>query len=186
MCGLPYWNLLRIGFTTGFRFFAECLRHLAKAKLHSAKPLPSAVLSKEHMAKKLIGKVLFAECLLSGTRQRLCREPRGHSAKKSNRHGAGAPGALGKEKRPSRRRPRWWSLCRVPTLQALSKDFLFFKKKIFAECPLSGPRQRCFIFFLKILCRVPPGRRSAKFDFFLKKIFAECPLAGTRQSLIFF
>ena len=39
--------------------------------------------------KKLIGKDLFAECLLSGTRQRLCRVPRGHSAKKSYRHGAG-------------------------------------------------------------------------------------------------
>ena len=39
--------------------------------------------------KKLIGKYLFAECLLSSTRQRLCREPRGHSAKKSDRHGAG-------------------------------------------------------------------------------------------------
>ena len=37
--------------TTGFRFFAECLRHSAKAKLHSAKPLSSAVLGKEHMAK---------------------------------------------------------------------------------------------------------------------------------------
>ena len=37
--------------TTGFRFFAECLRHSAKAKLHSAKPLPSAALGKEHTAK---------------------------------------------------------------------------------------------------------------------------------------
>ena len=36
----------------------------------------------------------------------------GHSAKALPR----APGALGKEKRPSRRRPRWRSLCRVPTL----------------------------------------------------------------------
>ena len=40
--------------------------------------------------KKLIGKALFAECILSGTRQRLCRVPRKHSAKKSDRHGAGS------------------------------------------------------------------------------------------------
>ena len=36
---------------TGFRFFAECLRHSAKAILHSAKPLPSAALGKAHTAK---------------------------------------------------------------------------------------------------------------------------------------
>ena len=46
----------------------------------------------------------------------------GHSAKVLPT----APGTLGKEKRPSRRRSRWRSLCRVPTLQALGKDFLFF------------------------------------------------------------
>ena len=39
--------------TTGFRFFAECLRHSAKARLHSAKPLSSAALGKEHTAKKI-------------------------------------------------------------------------------------------------------------------------------------
>ena len=38
--------------------------------------------------KKLIGKDLFAECLLLGTWQRLCRESRWHSAKKSDRDGA--------------------------------------------------------------------------------------------------
>ena len=36
---------------TGFRFFTECLRHSTKAKLYSAKPLPSAALGKEHNAK---------------------------------------------------------------------------------------------------------------------------------------
>ena len=142
--------------TTGFRFFAECLRHSAKAKLHLAKPLPSAALSKEHTAKNWSAKPSLPSVFYR---------------------------ALGKEKRPSRRRPRWQSFCQVPTLQALGKDykislpsanpsgtrqrfFIFFKKKLFAECPLSGPRQRCFIYFLKILCRVPPGRRSAKFEFF--------------------
>ena len=105
-------------------------------------------LGKEHTAKKLIGKALFSECLLSGTRQRLCREPRGTRQRKAT---VTAPA-------------RWRSLCRVPTLQAHGKDFLFFLKKI--------------------LCQVPPGQRSAKFEFFFKKkFFAECPLAGARQSL---
>jgi hypothetical protein len=37
--------------TTGFRGFAECPRHSAKPELHSAKPLPSVALGKEHSAK---------------------------------------------------------------------------------------------------------------------------------------
>ena len=38
----------------------------------------------------------------------------------------------------------------------------------FAECqPCRHSAMIFFIFFKKILCRVPPGRRSAKFDFFL-------------------
>jgi hypothetical protein len=36
--------------TTGIAFFAECLRHSAKAILHSAKALPSVKLGKEHSA----------------------------------------------------------------------------------------------------------------------------------------
>ena len=37
--------------TTRFKFFAECLRHSAKAILHSAKALPSVALGKAHTAK---------------------------------------------------------------------------------------------------------------------------------------
>ena len=37
--------------------------------------------------KQFIGKDLFVECTLSGTRQRLCRVPIRHSAKKSGRDG---------------------------------------------------------------------------------------------------
>jgi hypothetical protein len=56
-------------FTTGIAFFAECLRHSAKAILHSAKALPSVTLGKEHSAKgslpsaffRTLGKD-FAEC----------------------------------------------------------------------------------------------------------------------------
>jgi hypothetical protein len=35
-------------YTTEIVFFAECLRHSAKTILHSAKPLPSVTLGKEH------------------------------------------------------------------------------------------------------------------------------------------
>ena len=68
------------GYSTGFRRFAECLMHSAKATLPSAKPLPRAALGKEPPVKNLsaknslpsafyrvLGKV-FAECNL-GTRQ---------------------------------------------------------------------------------------------------------------------
>ena len=68
--------------TTGGGFFAECLRHSTKADIHSAKPLPSVTLGKAFaecytrqraLSKQFIGKDLFAECTLSGTRQSLCR-----------------------------------------------------------------------------------------------------------------
>ena len=65
--------------------------------------------------KKLIGKVLFAECLLSGTRQRLYREPRGHLAKKSDRHGVGSVDGRFAE---------------CNTFRHSAKIFLFFLKKI--------------------------------------------------------
>jgi hypothetical protein len=42
--------------TTGIAFFVECLKHSAKAILHSAKPLPSVTLGKF-----FIGKEFFAE-----------------------------------------------------------------------------------------------------------------------------
>ena len=85
--------------------------------------------------KNLIGKALFAECLLSGTRQRLCREPRGHSAKKSDRHGAGPVDGCFAECQPCRHSAKIFYfflkkfLCRVLTPKALGKDFLFFLKK---------------------------------------------------------
>jgi hypothetical protein len=38
--------------------------------------------------KKTVGKELFAECLLSSTRQRLCRVPDQHSVRKNSRDDA--------------------------------------------------------------------------------------------------
>ena len=39
--------------TTGGGFFVECLRHSAKADIHSAKPLPSVILGKERSVNSL-------------------------------------------------------------------------------------------------------------------------------------
>jgi len=78
------------------------------------------------------------------------------------------------------------NLCRVPTLQALGKEFLFFFTKILCRVPtLQALGKDFFYFFKKFLCRVPSGRHSAKLEFFLN-FFAECSLSGTRQSLNFF
>lgn len=62
--------------TTGFPNFAECQLHSAKDRLHSAKYLPSVTLGKESH-----GNADFAECRITGTRQRICRVP-WHSANK--------------------------------------------------------------------------------------------------------
>jgi hypothetical protein len=72
--------------TTGHSSFAECLRHSAKAILHSTKPLPSVTLDKERSANctsataslpstfcRALGKE-FAECHLTlGTEKSLSR-----------------------------------------------------------------------------------------------------------------
>ena len=70
LCGVP--NALGKGYFALGKAFAECsTRQRASGK-------------------KSVGKELFAECLLSGTRQSLCRVQSRHSAKKSDRHSAGS------------------------------------------------------------------------------------------------
>jgi hypothetical protein len=102
--------------TTGISSFAVCLRHSAKAILHSAKALPSVTLGKERSANctsaavslpstfcRALGKE-FAECLLP----------------------------LGKEKSPSRRQ--------VTVTDPLPSVCLALGKEAnFAECLLSWP-----------------------------------------------
>jgi hypothetical protein len=46
------WNI----YTTGEPHFAECPGHSAKPEKHSAKPLPSVALGKEHPVKNLSAK----------------------------------------------------------------------------------------------------------------------------------
>ena len=59
--------------TTGRRVFAEGLKPSAKALQPSAKDLPRAALGEEPSGKKNVGEGVFAEGLLSGTRQSICR-----------------------------------------------------------------------------------------------------------------
>ena len=66
----------------------------------------------------------------------------GHSTKALPR----APGALDKEKRLSRHRPRWRWLCRVPTLQALGKDFFNFFKKFLSRVSTREALGKDFLF----------------------------------------
>jgi len=80
--------------------------------------------------KKLIGKVLFAECLLSGTRQRKATVT--------------APA------------PLTVALPSANPAGTRQRFFYFLKKKFFAECQPCRYSAKIFLFFLKkILCRVP-------------------------------
>jgi len=49
--------------TTGGGFFAECLRHSAKADIHSAKPLPSVILGKGRSVNSLSAKTSLSSAL---------------------------------------------------------------------------------------------------------------------------
>jgi len=49
--------------TTGRGFFAECLRHSAKADIHSAKPLPSVTLGKGRSVNSLSAKTSLLSAL---------------------------------------------------------------------------------------------------------------------------
>jgi hypothetical protein len=77
--------------TTGHNSFAECLRHSAKPRKHSANTLPSVTLGKHFaecntrqrtLGELYIGNGLFAEYFLSDTRQRICRVPFGTRQRK--------------------------------------------------------------------------------------------------------
>ena len=95
--------------------------------------------------KKSVGKKFFAERLLSGTRQSLCRVQSRHSAKKSDRHGAGCV-----------------STCLPSAMsEALGKDFLIFFSKFLCRVPYQGGTRQIF-FLKKNLCGVLGSGHSAK------------------------
>ena len=103
--------------------------------------------------KQFIGKDLFAECTLSGTRQRLCRVLIWHSAKKSHRederHHDGSfvecqGQVLGKGRLFAER--RWLKhLAKVATLPSVLSATLG-KVATFAECLDRGTRQTCDVY----------------------------------------
>jgi len=74
-------------------------------------------------------------------------------------------------------------LCRVPNLQALGKDFLFFLKKLFAERQPGRHSAKSFYFFWKfsLPSATTPGTRQS-LKFFFLNFFAECYSHSTRQS----
>jgi hypothetical protein len=70
--------------TTGIAFFAECLRHSAKAIFHSAKALPSVTLGKEHSANISSAKGSLPSAFFGHSAKNLPSVKK-HSAKKNTR-----------------------------------------------------------------------------------------------------
>ena len=142
--------------------------HSAKKALHSAKPLPSAALSKELSAYLFTAKASlpsaacwalgkgFPECH-DGTRQR---------------------------KAVVMARSRWRPLCRVPRVGTRQRNvfFILFLKKCFADCLHLALGKACFLFFGFSLPSAV-GRHSAKLGSLVSQIpsFAECHGHDTRQ-----
>ena len=145
---------------------------------------PNCTRQRTH-GKKLIGKTLFAESI--------CRVPRGHSAKKSDHHGAGLVDGHFAECQPCRHSANIFLiffekfLCRVPTREALGKELLFFFWKFsLPSAKPPGTRQIFFIFFWKILCRASTRKALGKeLLFFLEIFFAESH-HSTHSAKIFF
>ena len=161
-------------------------RHSAKPKKHSANDLPSVTLGKEHTTSTVPANSSFAECFLSGTRQRLCRELKTTLGKKStwrsgNGHGAFAEcQILGTRQslpfcRVSKFRPsanlaclsyvKVWTLDKDWFLPCV-KEGALGKVAPFVVCQSMGTRQRPFqIHRIWLLCRVSKFRHSTKMPF---------------------
>jgi hypothetical protein len=188
--------------------FAECLRHSAKQHKHSAKPLPSVALGKEGTAKKGSAKTSlpsvfcralgkdFAECFLSGTRQRLCRVPNRALGKKNGRDGGRNGDGRLPSVTPRGTRQRAHTLPSV-TQAALGKD------SAFAECHSTSTRQRAHTLpsaawlTLGKVCALPSAALSDTRQnlgnlpsatlgkgiiFFLKRLFSLPPRLGSSHN----
>ena len=148
--------LIKKSIITGFRRFVECLMHSAKATLPSAKPLPRST-RQSASGKKSVGKEFLAECLLSGTRQSLCRVQSRHSAKKSPRHGTGSVSTCFAECHVRGARQRFFNFFFKISLPSalpgrhLAKIFFIFFNNFFAECPalaLGKAGNSIFLFYI--------------------------------------
>ena len=159
------------------RLLCRVSEALGKGRYTLGKAFAKCYTQQRAIGKQFIDKDLFVKCTLSGTRQRLCRVPIRHSAKKSGHDGechhdgsfAECQGqALSKGTRfistidlDTRQR---WPLCRVSptrhsakvaTLPSVAEKTLG-KVATFVECLASGTRQTCDV------CRVQWPLHSAK------------------------
>ena len=153
--------------TTAATRFAECPHALGKGTHALSKSFAECNTRQRGSVEPFHGKACFAECQISGTRQRLCWVSSWHSVKDWR------PLAEG-----SRRLNFFLFPCQVQhsaknflffskffvechSAEALGKACFYFFKIFFAECHCQGTRQRIFYFFLNFLCRVQWPLHSA-------------------------
>ena len=124
--------------------------------MHSAKAtLPRAALGKEPPVKNPSAKNSLPIAFLSGTRQSLRRVQSRHSAKKSDRHGAGCVSTCFAECHVRGARQRFLIfvskfLCRVPYRVGTRQRFFIFFNNFFAECPARSALGKYFLIFFVI------------------------------------
>ena len=143
--------------TTGLAYFAECQRHSAKARKHSAKKSPSVALGEAHMAFLLPAKTAMPSAFSRALGKFLpCATP--HSAKKNEtgrpngeRNGWDGMGA------ELRRVLDSWHSAKIQSSPSARYTTLG-EVSIFAECHASGTRRSLD------LRRVPHVWHSAKFQ----------------------
>ena len=158
-----------------FGRFVECLMHSANATLPSAKPLSRAALGKEPPIKNPSAKNSLPIAFLSGTRQSLRRVQSRHSAKKSDRHGAGCVSTCFAECHVRGARQRFFNFFfKISLPSALpgrhsAKIFLFFLNNFFAECPARSALGKYFLIFFRNFFAECPVRAALGKYFFKKK-----------------
>ena len=185
-------------YTTGNSSFAVCHGHSAKPEKHSAKGLPSVTLSKELTTATVPANSVFAECFLSGTRQKLCRELKTTLGKKKSTSRSGNGHGTFAECQILGTRQSL-VVCRVSNfgpsanLSHLScvKLWTLGKACLFAVCQSMNTRQSWPFCHVKegTLGKVAPFCRVSKYGHSAKTVpkstefgfFAECHRADTRQ-----
>ena len=100
--------------------------------------------------KKSVGKEFFVERLLSGTRQSLRRVQSRHSAKKSDRHGAGCVSTCFAECHVRGARQRFFNFffkISLPSALPGRHSANIFFNNFFAECPARSALGKYFLIF---------------------------------------
>ena len=126
-------------FTTRDASFAEC-NCTQQRRLCTRQSLCRVLHSAKSVGISLPDKGFFAECRISGTRQRIYQVPQRLSAKKSRRDCQVTVTA---------------PLPSATSRHSAKKCVFCFLKNFFAECLNLALGKSCFLFFLHFLCRVP-------------------------------